>query len=733
MSFSKCLFIFIISTSLSCSKKPSPINSSVEKINNLKSVQNICWAGFLVTIKNYFNLNMSLKEINKFWKCIDNSINLLTLSLKGKTKNKYSYLDIQSILYKALKKESSTKKILSIFSLLKDLSFFQEGDFITKQDIDFFKSTIHQLKTISIKLYPYRKILFFSDTHSVSYAEYIEATEVLQQSFKAIEQIFIANKASYSFSSLNNFLKLFSKKHKEVTQFIFLIKSFLFIENTKKITEYEWRGLISPLASFYSVYRGFQLFYLNNKAPSFDNLSAQFKYYKFVENLFSKSLIKQKGFKDRAQGYLVEDIKRLLLKYQKIMPSKSVITPEFLDSAWTSVHKLLSNTMYRKGNIKLNSKFFSIQHVLSLKGLLLRWFYVQNLNLQFLGISKQSLFATDRLFIKHKDKVIGGVNLLPIRHSFINRVNTKIGKQKMDNQGRLLFVDSYNLLFLWNNLTSLNKESLLIDVVFSLYAGKDQKVDFSELSLAFNDFKSIFIFTKILDPQNIKMPESIYRETNLFMPSSQPDAVIDKQEALEYLHYIFSGLNIKSSWAILTDKNCSSYKKGLDTFYETSCVYNQFLKNQQSYFQFLPQQIYQLGFLNNSKEWFNAVTIAAGHVDGKIFNKKNIFKTGMLLQYITTVFNRFDVNTDFQLSYFESLAFFPLVKEALQSFLPIGDPLELQNLYTYLLKNGEFPNSESDILSEFRLLSWSLNPNKAYKASFFQVLRVFKALRAFAL
>ncbi|MBE8162464.1 MAG: hypothetical protein HAW63_00540 [Bdellovibrionaceae bacterium] len=731
MSFSKWVFIFIISTSLSCSKKLSPVNSSVEKIKNLKSIQDICWTNLPKTMKKYFSSSsMDLKEVNRFWQCINNSLKLFTSSLKGEKKKQYSYADIEGVLHKVLKDTHSAKKILSIITLLKDLSFFRDTRFLNKIDINFLTSTINTFKIISINLHPHRKILFFSNAGSVSYDKYLKATKALKNAFNTIEKIFVSYKSSYNFESLDNFLKLFSKKHKEISEFAFSVKSFIFKDNKKQIANKQWGGLISPLASLYSAYRGFQLFYLNNNTPSFNNLDAQFKYYGFVENMFAKSLIHKAGFRNRKKGYAVKDIKKLILQYQKIKPNNLAITSDFLDASWLSINKLLNNNLYKKEGVELNSQFFSIQHMLSLKAFLLNWLYVQNLNLQFLGISKQSLFSSDTLLIKHKKQIVSQVNLVSIRHSFSQRINTYIGKQKMDNHGRLLFTNSFNSLFTWNNLTHLNQESLLINSLFFLYAGKDKKINLKELNLAFNELKPIFVSAKILNAKNKKIPSTIYRETNLFMPSSQPDAMIDRQEATEYLHYIFSGLNIKTMWARGVSKNCPSKKQGLNTFYKTSCVYNQFLANQKFYFSFLPKQIYQSGFLNNSKEWFNAATIAAGHVDGKIFNKKNLFKTGMLLQYVATIFQKFDSDANLQISYFESLNFFPLVKEALQSVLPVEDTLELQHLYTYVLKEGALPNPSSDVLSEFRLLSWSLNPNKAYQASFLQILKVFKALRS---
>lgn len=671
-------------------------------------------------------------RFNVFWSCLDTSIQLFISYLDDKGEEKYSYSDIQSILYKVLKKKQLAKKVFSAFLLLKDLSFFQEGDFLYTSDIVVLKNTLYRLKKIFFNLYPYRKILFFSNTHSVSYKDYYKAQKVLLKAFESIGDIFASTNASYTYQSLEGFLKLFSSKSKEVTDFVFLLKGFITNNPNRVILKKDWLVLTSSAASLYSAYRGFRLFFINNKTPNFLTLKAQFQHYQAVEALILDNLNKQELKGAKPSVYRIEDIKRLILQYQKISSSKFIINSSFLDSVWNSIHDFLSKNMYAQQNLKFTNQAFTSKHLLSLKSLALRWFYVQNLNLNFLGFTDRYLFLKDKLSIKYRNKIVWELNLTSIYERFSGLFVKNIGKRKVDYQGRLVFSSTYNSHFLWNNLTRLNHESLLVDLVFFRYAGPDLKADLLELNTAFDQFKSVFISAKILAPETANIPETIYRESNLFMPSSKPDGAVDKQEALEYLHYIFSGLNIKNNWANLTEKNCASYKQDLDTFYKTTCVYSQFLKNKKQYFSFLPK-IKQLGFLKNSVQWFKTLSVVAGHKDGEVFKKKNMFKMGMLLQYIMTVFSRFDLNQDFKLNYFESLGFFPLVKEALQSFLPVEDPLELQNLYIYLLKHGVLPNYELDPLSELRVFSWSLKEDKSYEVSFFQFLKVFKSLRSFSM
>jgi hypothetical protein len=251
-----------------------------------------------------------------------------------------------------------------------------------------------------------------------------------------------------------------------------------------------------------------------------------------------------------------------------------------------------------------------------------------------------------------------------------------------------------------------------------------------ELHQAYIDLKPILAGLGLVDKEDTDFDVRLFRDANLFMTRSDGDRFLDFYELIEYLHFVYSGLSAGDVLLEQIDPSCHVDLEKIDV----GCFRNFFQTNKETHFAHLPhylrytRSLSQKDFLKDIRN-IEKTNRDEGASPVPIL-RSDIYETFVLLQYIEVIMLRYDTNGSGALDLFEALKALELFKYTIGDFLSLNpdkpqDMLELEILFTYMLKHGDFPNP-NDPLAQLKLSNWRWQKGKweiaANRGILFQIL-----------
>lgn len=283
-----------------------------------------------------------------------------------------------------------------------------------------------------------------------------------------------------------------------------------------------------------------------------------------------------------------------------------------------------------------------------------------------------------------------------------------------DAEGRLVFRSKEEISWNQSSLTQLNGVRSLLRLLILGYAEDESRrheakgVTRDELATIAEDIFPLAVDIGLFSPEDPNIWERIFVESDLFMPRSNGDEVVNLVEGAEYFAFVLSGIKAGENFLNLVPPECLQ-SSGKEERVLTSCYREILSLKRAEVFAHLPKLV-EFSRQLNSKQWDALVEYLETAVrgpegaDGAIPIKTSDIKELLVLaQYLETFFLRFNKDGDFwHISREEALVAFPVYDLPLLSLLGFADREDREALFTYMMKNCQPPPQTIEGLEELQ-------------------------------
>jgi hypothetical protein len=266
--------------------------------------------------------------------------------------------------------------------------------------------------------------------------------------------------------------------------------------------------------------------------------------------------------------------------------------------------------------------------------------------------------------------------------------------------------------------------------------GPQASVNFNEFNAFFSSVANLGLELKIFNPHSINTTAlSRFREANLFTFAGNGDGYMDLREATMMLASVFSAKRLSLRLYNAISSQCPTGE--LDEYnyalIDSACAREQVLQNYVTYFPHMPNMVKFLNGLSKDgrKSFFADVESASRSTPDVGWTDSDVIDHyAAIMQYIETVYLRFDLSGDGALTPKEADYAFPVFKNTLGNMAKCqGKDLnsgELKTVFTYLLANGKMPKNI------WAFLGWWLDQHLALSGEFHsdrsRLVKIFAAL-----
>lgn len=291
-----------------------------------------------------------------------------------------------------------------------------------------------------------------------------------------------------------------------------------------------------------------------------------------------------------------------------------------------------------------------------------------------------------------------------------------------DGKGRLVFRSKAEINWNQSSLTQLNGVRSLLRLLILGYAEDESRrqdargLSRDELATLAEDIFPLAVDIGLFSPEDPNIWERIFIESDLFMPRSNGDEIVNLVEGAEYFAFVLSGIKAGENFLDLVPPECRQ-SSGKEERVLTSC-YREILSLKRSeVLDHLPRLV-DFSLQLNSKQWDSLVEYLETAVRGPDGASEAIpIKTSdikellVLAQYLETFFLRFNKDgAIWHISREEALAAFPIYDLPLLSLLGFADREDREALFTYMMKNCQPPPQTIEGLEE--LQKWKIQKDQ---------------------
>jgi len=263
---------------------------------------------------------------------------------------------------------------------------------------------------------------------------------------------------------------------------------------------------------------------------------------------------------------------------------------------------------------------------------------------------------------------------------------------------RSIFAKSFSRILIRSFSTDLNRIQELAGVTLL------------EAQAGFDKIRPALIELELVQKSNLTFISSRFRESNLFLASSNGDEYASLEELHDLILHIYSGLNRASMIEGQVVDVCLPGFEGdvkPETVVSQDCLLEQYFNivdGYQGFPQFLALKTTETK--DNNLKFYLSMLKAAGHVpqDNNTvqFSDANLYPH--VIQYIEMLFSRFDTNQNKILEVDEALKAYPVFKPIIKSVVvnfKNGDKItdeQMPGVFMYLLKYKKTPVTGKDYL-----------------------------------
>lgn len=692
-----CFLAGLGMATLGCASEDAPYHT----IPKIELKQASCLEDSLSKVERFFNGESTAKEVDEIWTCYSYALKTFHKYVKGSEEGRYLATELRNFLETYFLKEEMKRRgerhlisdaLLDEMMGLKNIFLGGSRQALTRLELLATLDLIEDFRAITHDLLPHTRILFVRDSkHVPRGADYVAAETALSRATERLLKKLNPDGSRYEMASL---ARLMSELHLffrydnpdttfgEIQKYIPLFsraKNLLFNSFSDAIESYEW-----PL--------------LGRLLTQVVGISLRSIYYFSTESLYDQDHLAQM----REIFRLSTSVLRDSMKRRDYVPIPNSDI-EALIKEYAMVHDLPLNLNINEAH-KLYRLFVDFilnpQQTFASKGL-------SREKLDYLESEIEGWGHVQELLISDKE------DSQSVAWQQMKGVLNTPWPLSLDDKGRVVLDGSASSTNLKGS-SRLNWSRALFNVLFRAYVkdpnrlGERMDLDKAELRTAFLDLKPILVGLSLVHPEDKDFDQRLYRDTNLFMPRSDGNRFIGFYELIEYLHFVYSGIDAGFEFFNQSQDGCILP----DDFMQVECFRSNLQVGASRFLEHLPYYLrYALPL--SDKNWrrdirnMEIVNRDEGAVSAPI-EKGDVYATFVLLQYIDVFMLRFDVDRSGDIDLIEGIRAFKHIKDVLGDLLGqdvIEDEEELEALFTYMLKYGEVPHP-SDPLASMRFNNW---------------------------
>ncbi len=658
-----------------------------------------------VAIENFFNGAGSSAEISGMWSCLHYAVNSFSTYVKGTDKAKYSGEEIREFLENYFLQDSKvapgdthviSDKLLAQMMQLKRLFLGGSTAALSRTEIDQTYGVIQSFKAISLELVPHSGLLFNGPGHPAMPPS--ESADQGLSSFGSaanqLTHLLNTDHSRYQFSDLSSLLhELYLYFHNQNPKSTFRdystyvpmlaqIKGALMNSDRSRVEASDWSALGPLLARAYSVYLRASYYMSGNSLLSIDPLSEIRAMMLDLTEILRQGILSRKG-----APFPLSDIDNVITEAANLK-----LLPAGIDE------DTAKNFVSRMVNFVLNpQKQFPESGISTRK-------------IDYVEAQIDDWASVQRALVMNVQ--------LPGNPAWGEMVGVINGPWplSLDPNGRIVLDGNAKATPNIDSNSRLNWARALFHLVFNAYVqDKDRRevtleINPAELHTAYLDLKPLLVIFGLVGKDDTAFDKKIFRDANLFMPRSDGDKFLSFNELIEYVHFVFSGIDAGHLLVDGMQKSCYVDANNVDV----NCFRKDFQAKADTMLAHMPIHLKYAKKMSD-KSWQKYIR------NLEIVNRKEgdaptpmsrsaIYESFVLLGYIEVLMLRFDVDRDGQLNLQESLSLLKLLAGTVASKLgldPERDQPELESLFTYLLHYGELPSAD-DPLSAVRYENWKL-------------------------
>ncbi|RME15440.1 MAG: hypothetical protein D6797_06545 [Bdellovibrio sp.] len=667
-----------------------------------------CFKDTKETFRKYLSGKASRAAVIQFWQCGKKSLKAFLKYVSDDAEGVYKASYLRDFLNRFYLNSKDLELSAPLFEELMEVKrVFLGGSRkkILRSELEETISLIDQFMFISLELRPYMSVLSVSSS-KVSSSRLQQALDKLDWSLKRVALLITQKGSEYSFSHMNQLFKqlvLYFESSTDWSKFVPILAKFkkAFIGNGETVVRnMDWEYVAKVVRVVYGDWLRLKYYVLTPywyQEPQLKELDrGAEETFAYLEKVLEKKNISQEEIKDLLEA--VQSSQVIDLDSQLVLHIWNI-----------SVKKFFAD--------KMNSSPFDLT-LEKLKGF--KRTYRNWIDTQFLIVKKKDR-SKSPLWSELKRAMNGPWTL----------VNDEKGRIRLDGK---------KVPYTPLSLGRLNVERLFIRLLIQTYAKDSQRksqiigLSLDELQEAFQDFKPLLVELGLVKPDDQDYYKTIFYYTNLFMPRSNGDKIVQYEEGIDYLRYIFSGIHqgeeIQKALQVACEEGVSELKgKG----FPLACYREHILAGFSQFYENMPflvsaiQRYKKENWYTFQKILFDVVSKRA---DRSFVTFSEHKKMVIFLHFLEVLFLRFDQNRDGVIGLKEAWKAFKLFKRFLERLLP--NPEIAWPLFTYMLKYGYNPVTEGKAISELRFKNWQWKPESEWKigADRLMVLRIIRSLSA---
>ncbi len=656
-------------------------------------------------VEDFFNGSSNANEVTGLWNCFHYALNTFSTYVKGADKSKFSADELREFLENYFLQDQKkmpgdthviSDKLLKEMLEVKRLFLGGNSASVTRAELLQTFDLIEAFNDISVGLIPHTDVLFgVSSRKATPISD--QADDGLMAFDKAAQKLvrLLNNDHSqYQFANLSSLLHEMYlyfrnsnpdstfKDYSQYVPIIAQIKGLLMNSDRSRIEANDWAALGPFLAKAYAIYLRTSYYLSGESLMAIDPLS------EIRALMLDFSQILRQGITHR-QGHALPltDIRAVVSEAATLN-----LLPKDVDEdmANTLVSRLVDFILNPQNQFKES------------------------------GISKQKLEYLESQvddWANIQKALVLNIQLPqdPIWNEMVAVINGP-WPLRLDTNGRVILDGDKKSTTNLDSNSRLNWARALFHLVFNAYVkDKDRRevtreMDKSEIHQAYLDLKPLLVVFGLVDKNDTTFDKRLFRDANLFMPRSDGDKHLSFNELVEYVHFIFSGINAGHLIIDNMQKPCLVS----DSHVDVNCFRVDFKQKADTMLSHMPLQLSFVKTMSSGR-WqkfiknLEVVNRDEGAVSSPI-SRTAVYESYVLLQYIEVLMLRFDENRDGKLDLNESLKLLKLFLGTISSALNLdqeNDRAEIESLFTYLLNYGTFPSLD-DPISKLRYENWKL-------------------------
>ncbi len=735
-------FMFVCAgCSLNTGDANSPKTSRELALNQLKCVN----PSFEV-FKDYFKGTASAEAVTGAWDCFDGAVETFVSNTHGASKESYTAEELRTFfqIYYLNGRKISDGFLVDLMRL-KQLLAGGNALILKKTELNTIRSTLKILKSESLRLRPF--VLYFKmsvpiEAVQANPAPFKEALAALVFSSHQLSSIFSHSSIVYPTSEMESllhnsslFMENWDLPEKAIAYLptFELAKSFIVGGSSDTISVPEFLPLLDRIGRLGAIQ--FRAYYLltgvsPTRGPGLDQLEIT------LHDAFSllSEIVKSKPgqvieFEQAEQ--LVDEAARLNLlkpnfprdsmkKAFRLIVQKMLVTPD-------------STNHERKDGI-------DAQTLKAIQTLLKTFIDRQRAweNVEDAAVRQGLISSGDSVSVKN------ALSLWP--KFYQNPMPGQDSIMRLFSQEKpLTFSDSGAINFdrhaadqglSESAFVKMNVISLFDRMVTASYGkSQDRSLTQTEFAQLFNDFFDLAVEFKLLEPKDKTLVKTSFDEANIFTLAARADGRLSELELFDYIAELESAALMSGRAYADIGESCRAV--GVDYFnrptYEAACVRRMQGSQFGKYFPELPEWVKIANGQSEGTSWsdlevgLETAARDAGFSDAPISNS-DLNRMAMVMQYIETLYVRFDHNHSGTIDFSEAKEALPLFAPMLRDASGFKSDQKILALFMYILAKGKAPTSIGEKL-DF-VVSWSRKPSKwlDVHADRFQFLTVIGSL-----